>query len=156
MSVHFDDTEWRAYDVKAERLAAAADALSRRAEAANTEWLARYTCTTAHGRILSVAVSVKTVVAMPRWSGFASAPVAEQEEWRRFSAALRAHEHGHLDLVVEHLSQVDERLIGRSRAAAQAEWEQALAVLEAASQAYDRATDHGRNEGTRIDIGVDA
>lgn len=154
MSVEFSDTEWRVYDVDAESLAAAAQAISQMDEAAETEWFPRYEYTTSGSRLASAAVTVRTSVAMPQWTGFASAPKAEKDEWRRFCAALHAHERGHIDLVVEHLSNIDERLVGKSVSAARRVWEQALAALESASQAYDRRTDHGRNQGTIIEVGI--
>ena len=56
-----------------------------------------------------------------------------------------------LDLVVQHLSDVDERLVGKSIASAEQTWNQALEALQSASCAYDQQTDHGRRQGTVID-----
>lgn len=74
----------------------------------------------------------------------------------RFCAALEAHEEGHVELVVQQLSGLDERLVGQSVGAAQRVWKQALAAVEAASETYDRETDHGRKRGTIIDVSVGA
>ena len=93
---------------------------------------------------------------MPRWTGEASASRTEKNEWRRFLSALRAHEKGHLELVVRHLGNVDTQLVGKSIAAARDRWTKVLAALKAASEAYDSATDHGRRQGTYIDVHVGA
>jgi predicted secreted Zn-dependent protease len=154
MSLDFSETEWRVYDVDADSLAAVAEAISRLSEAAQAEWFPAYEFTTSRGRLATVAVTVGTRVTMPRWTGRPSAPAAEQAEWTRFCDALREHEQGHIDLVMEHLSGVDERLLGQSVTAARRIWQQALESLEAASGAYDRQTDHGRNQGTVIDISI--
>jgi predicted secreted Zn-dependent protease len=153
MSVDMHDTAWRTYDIDAPTLAAAAAAIARMREAARTEWSARYEHTTSGGRLVSAAVVVKTVVTMPRWIAEASAPAAERNEWRRFLSALQAHEQGHLELVHRHLGAVDTRLVGASVTVAMARWSQSLAALTAASDAYDRATDHGRLRGTCLHIG---
>jgi predicted secreted Zn-dependent protease len=152
MSVEFSDTERGFYDVDADSLAAAAEAISQMAEAAETEWFPRYEYQTMGHALSSAAVSVRTRITLPRWTGYRSAAKAEQDEWRRFCAALEAHEEGHIELVVRHFSDLDERLVGQSVAAAQRVWERALAALESASQAYDRETDHGRKRGTIIDV----
>jgi predicted secreted Zn-dependent protease len=157
MSVDFHETEWRLYDINgAATLAAAAAVLSRRREAGTTEWFPRYDCTTSHDRITGVAVSVRTVVTMPRWSGYESASEADKREWDRFCAALRTHEQGHLQLVRHHFADLDQRLAGKTPAAARRLWTAALAALEGASRNYDRDTDHGRQQGTIIDLAVDA
>jgi predicted secreted Zn-dependent protease len=154
MSVEFSDTEWIAYDVDADGLAAAADAIATMDEAAQAEWFPAYSFTTAGGRLVSADVTVRTRVTMPRWTTLSAAHPVEQIEWKRFCGALRAHEQGHIDLVVRHLSTVDRELVGKTTAAAQRSWEQALAQLESASRAYDHATDHGRKHGTIINASV--
>jgi predicted secreted Zn-dependent protease len=47
---------------------------------------------------------VKTRITMPHWPGYDSAPDADQREWDRFLAALKAHEQGHVDLVLQRLT----------------------------------------------------
>jgi predicted secreted Zn-dependent protease len=155
MSVDFRDTEWRVVDVDATSLSAAAEAISQMNEAAETEWFPSYEYKTTAGRLADVAVTVRIRVTMPQWTGYALAPKEEKDEWDRFCAALHEHERGHIDLVVQHLSGVDERLVGTSEVTAKREWERALAALNSASQSFDRETNHGRNQGTIININVD-
>ena len=155
MSVEFSDTEWRVYDVEADSLAAAAQVILQMDEPAEAEWFPSYEYTTSLGRLTSAAVTVRMRVTMPHWTGYHSAPLEEQDEWTRFCAALRDHEQSHLELVRRHLTDVDRQLVGNSVTAAERSWEQALARLKSASQAYDGETDHGRRQGTIINFGID-
>lgn len=152
MSVEIRETDWRLYDVDAPSLAGVAGAIAHMREAAKAQWFAGYEYTVSHGRLVNVTVTVRTVVTMPRWSGEAAARRAEKDEWRRFISALRTHEKGHLELVVRHLGDADTQLVGKSVEAARDRWTQVLAGLKAASEAYDRATDHGRRQGTCIHV----
>jgi len=154
VSVEFGDTERGFYDVDAGTLAEAAEAISQMAEAAETEWFPRYEYETTGHVLSSATVDVRTRITLPRWTGYDAADEAEKGEWRRFCKALEAHEEGHVGLVIEHLSDVDEKLIGQSVAGAQRIWEQTLAELASASAAYDRETDHGRKRGTVIGVGA--
>ena len=77
MSVDIRATEWRTYEVIGASLAGAAAAIAHMREAAKADWFAGYEYTTSHGRLVNVAVTVRTVVTMPRWTGEASASGAE-------------------------------------------------------------------------------
>ena len=154
MAAQFRNTEWMTYDVHAETLEGAASAIAQMAEAATAEWFPRYDYKTAGGRISKITVTVALRVTMPRWVEYVIATRPEQAEWDRFCRALRAHEQGHLDLVAEHLQRIDERMLGRAPDAAKRAWDAALAALADASAEYDRTTDHGRTDGTVIDVGV--
>ena len=156
MSVEFGDTTWISKPVAGTTLAAAAAAISQMIEAAKTEWFPRYSYETTGDVISSAAVTVKTQVTMPSWSGYGMASQAEKDEWDRFCTALRTHEQGHIQLVVDQLSGVDEQLVGKSVDGAAQAWEDALSGLRSASDAYDDTTDHGRNQGTIVDVGVSA
>jgi predicted secreted Zn-dependent protease len=103
--------------------------------------------------VSDVAVTVRTRVTLPDWSG-STASEAEKAEWSRFCAALRDHEQGHVDLVLDRLSHVDQSLIGKASGDASKAWDDALNTLSTASAAYDDATDHGRNQGCVIDVSV--
>ena len=154
MSTRFPDTEWTTYDVAGDTLAEAAAQVSDLPEAATTEWFPHFSSTTVGGRLAHVDVEVRTRVTMPHWTGYAAASSGDRQEWDRFCAALRAHEQRHLALVREHLHDVESRLIGQTPARAAARWTQVLDALDAASRAFDRATDHGRAAGTTLDVAV--
>jgi predicted secreted Zn-dependent protease len=151
MSIQFSDTEWMTKSVDGSTLAAVSQAISQIDEAAKTQWFPAYTANMHDDTLTNVAVTVRTKVTMPQWSGYANASQPEKDEWDRFYAALRAHEQGHLDLVTSQLSGVDERLTGRSTSDASAAWSKALAKLNSASNDYDASNDHGRSQGTVID-----
>jgi hypothetical protein len=145
MSVEFSGPERVACDIDGDNLAAVAEAISRKDEAGKAEWVPRYDYQVTGSNLSSVTVT---------WSGYGSARQAEKDEWDRFLAALETHEQGHIDLVVKYLSNIDEQMIGQSLDAAKQAWENALAALQSASDAYDRQSDHGRNQGTIIDVSV--
>lgn len=153
MSVEFVDTEWASYDVRADTLEQAAEAISDREEAATAEWFPRYEYE-ADQFVTSAVVTVATKITMPRWVGIESAPAAERAEWERFCSALHRHEQGHVQLVTKFLSDVDTQLIGESVDAALKVWDRRLKALAGASRAYDLQTDHGRKLGTVIDLSV--
>lgn len=154
MSVEFSETEWKYEPVQASTLAGVADAISQMEEAAKTEWFPAYKYDTTDEAVSGAVVTVKTKVTMPLWSGYTNVSQGQKDEWDRFMVALRTHEQGHLDLVSEGLSNVDGSLVGLSVNDAKKAWADALDALRSASDAYDAATDHGRNEGTIIDAGV--
>jgi predicted secreted Zn-dependent protease len=152
--VQFIDTDWTTRSVGGSTLAAVAQTISQMEEAAKTEWFPAYTANAPDDVLTGVAVTVRTKVTMPQWSGYANASQAERDEWDRFCAALRAHEQGHLDLVTSQLSGIDERLVGHSTSDASAAWANALGELNSATIDYDSSTDHGRSQGTIIDTSL--
>jgi predicted secreted Zn-dependent protease len=154
MSLDFSDTEWVSAPAAGTTLAAVAATITAMPEAATTKSFPRYAYETTGDVISSVTVTVRTRVTMPDWSGYATASQAEKDEWDRFCAALRAHEQGHIQLVLDNLAGIDGQLVGKSVSDAAQAWNDALVGLKSASDAYDQSTDHGRNQGTTIDISV--
>jgi len=155
VSIDFSATEWVSFDVAGATLADAASAIAHLPEAGQTEWWPRYDFQTdEHGHVSDVTLTVATRVTLPSWSGHQSASGGEQREWDRFAAALQAHEQGHLELVVSHLNELDQHMLGVSHDHAQNIFHQALQQLHAASEAYDQQTNHGQNTGTVIDLSV--
>ena len=155
MGVQFRETDWTTYDVHAKTLEEAASSIAQMAEAAACEWFPRYEYETAGGRISTITVTVAVHVTMPRWVEHAVATRPERAEWDRFCRALRAHEHGHINLVVDHLRRIDERMLGLAHDVARRVWEAARATLAEASAEFDRITDDGRTHGAVIDVTVD-
>ncbi|HET8670240.1 MAG TPA: DUF922 domain-containing protein [Candidatus Saccharimonadales bacterium] len=154
MSVELSDIQWLAEPIDGTTLETVAETISQMTEAATIEWFPRYDYETTGGVVSSAAVTVETRIKMPQWTGYSTATDVEQNEWDRFFAALRRHEQGHVELVVEHLSDVDELLTGKSIESAKQLWISALAALQTASRAYDQETDHGRKQGAIIDVTV--
>jgi predicted secreted Zn-dependent protease len=152
MSTEFTDTEHTTYDLQGRTLSDVAEEIAGKEESAKAEWFPSYTYTTTGQQLGTAEVIVRTKITMPRWSSYDSAQEADQREWDRFFSALQAHEQGHVDLVLQHLTKIDEQLLGQSPSGAAEIWRDALDTLKAASDAYDHDTDHGRNQGTIIDL----
>jgi predicted secreted Zn-dependent protease len=152
MPVDFADTERASSDVHGGTLAAVASVISQMDEAGKAEWSPTYIMTADDAP--AVTVTVKTKITMPRWSEYGTACQAEKGEWDRFFAALETHEQGHIDLVRQHLGGIDEQMAGQSSDGAKQLWVSALQDLQSASDSYDADTDHGRNQGTVIDVSV--
>jgi predicted secreted Zn-dependent protease len=158
VSVEFRDTQWTSVPVDGANLLEVAQTISQLAEpwkeAGNTEWTPRYGWETTAEVVSGVTVTVDTRVTLPIWTQYDSASQPEKTEWDRFCGALRAHEQGHLDLVHDRLSDVDQRMLGKSLSDAIQAWQDAQTALQSSSDAYDASTDHGRNAGTVIDVSV--
>jgi len=152
MSVELGKTQWLTELVPGTTLKAVAETISQMAEAATTEWFPRYDYEATGEVVSSAAVAIEIRIKMPEWTGYSTATDAERIEWDRFLAALQRHEQGHVELVVEHLSDVDELLIGKSIESAKQSWKSALVTLKTASRTYDQETDHGRKQGAIINV----
>jgi len=152
MSTEFTDTERTTYDLQGRTLSEVAEEIAGKEESAKAEWFPSYTYTTTGQQLGTAEVMVRTKITMPRWSSYESAPGADQREWDRFFSALQVHEQGHVDLVLQHLTNIDEQLLGQLPAGAAEIWRDALNTLKAANDTYDHDTDHGRNQGTILEV----
>jgi hypothetical protein len=154
VSVTFSDTERVYMDVHGKTLADVAAVIAQQDEtdkdAPKAESFPHYQLA---DDLSAATVTVRTKITMPRWPEYTSAPQAEKDEWDRFFAALQAHEEGHIDLVRQQLSGIDDQLAGLSSDQANSAWTAALQQLQDASDSYDTDTDHGRNQGTIINLG---
>jgi predicted secreted Zn-dependent protease len=150
-----DEPERVTYDVHGSTLAEVAAAMAEMDEAGRAEWWPSYDYQQADGVITSANVRVVQRMTMPRWPEYTAASQASRTEWDRAWHALEAHEEGHFQLVSQHVASLEQQLIGQPVEAAQGIFDHALADLATASEAYDTATDHGRNQGTVIDLDVD-
>jgi predicted secreted Zn-dependent protease len=157
MATQFGEVEWECYGVSGATLAEVAAAISHLPEAGSTEWFPRYEYETdEHGILTSATVTVGWRITLPHWDGYDAAGHAAQHEWHRFWTALEAHERGHLDIAEELFRDLEEHLVGKSAGRAQRVFDHAVHAVQTASDVYDRHNDHGRTEGTVIDVGVDA
>ncbi len=153
MPVDIISPEQVSYTVDGDSLATLAQVISGQDEAAKAEWFPRYEYEMNGSVVSSVTVTVVTRITMPEWGAYGSASQPEKDEWDRFLAALQSHEQGHLDLVSQYLSNIDEKMTGQSLNGAVSVWKQVLGDLAQASEVYDRQSDHGRNQGTIINLG---
>ncbi len=156
MTTQFYDVTWEWSTVSGASLRDVAAALEGLAEAGHARWSPQFSYEGGDGDVAaSVAVTVGQEITLPNWDGRATASDAEGAEWDRFLSELQAHEQGHLDLAVQYLGNLDERMVGQPISQLQEIFDGALNDLQAASDAYDASTDHGRNTGTIISVDVD-
>jgi predicted secreted Zn-dependent protease len=144
---------WTTHDVHGHNLEAVAQAIQAMTEAGQTKWMPTYHAQQWDGQTIARAqVDVQVLVTMPHWVESAQAPAAEQAEWERFLTALHTHEQGHIDIVNTYLENADTLLEGVDEQTAASQWQANLDALQAASDQYDAGNDHGRNEGTTINL----
>lgn len=150
MTVDFRITDRQWYEIHGHTVAAVADAVAHLAEPGVVEWFPYYGCEDDGTVVTAAAVTVDTRVTLPTWSELAAAAPEDQAEWDRFHAAVVAHTDCHLALVATHLAEADTWLVGCTPEEAGARWQQGLLGLQAASEALDAETDHGRLSGAAI------
>lgn len=143
------------YPVTGATLAQAAAVIEAREEAGLTEWKPKlkYDKDDA-GLVTHATVTVPLTITMPNWSAASKLSKAAKAEWDRFYQALEAHEQGHVDLVNKHLGGLGATLVGKTEAEASDAFANAVQELKDASDTYDVDTDHGRNHGTELDVGI--
>lgn len=153
MTMEYSDIEWVSYSVSGATLADVVAAVSAQPEAGSAEWHPDYSYEADDsGTVTDATVHIGWKITMPQWDGYDSATDSQKAEWDRFWSALETHERGHLDLVDQYLRDIDQQMIGQPVAAAQKVWSDALTSLQSGSDSYDSQNDHGRNQGTNIDV----
>jgi predicted secreted Zn-dependent protease len=105
--------------------------------------------------VTSARITVAETLELPTWTDKGSATTAEQQEWTRFSAALAAHENGHVakDVAGFANAHVAAKAAGTVEKANTAVGEVDAKVTRANAD-YDTATDHGRNAGTKLNTNL--
>lgn len=109
-------------------------------------------------RIGNLRVDVKATMLLPRWTGVDTAPASLQEEWERYSQALRVHEDGHAahaDQAAEEIQRRFAAVGGGMRCTQLGEELNRIgqAVLDdyaARDKQYDETTEHGATQGARL------
>jgi predicted secreted Zn-dependent protease len=140
------------FDIDGETLADAAAVLQGMGDAADTTWKPVYNSNETDGRVTSVTIDVEVNVLMPNWPGASKLNKEARAEWDRAYKALADHEQGHVDLVKKMLKGVATKMVGKTKAQADAIFNKAVADLKKESDAYDTRTDHGRKTGTVINV----
>ena len=87
------------------------------------------------------------VVTLPRLANEGGVSSETLARWRRFTAALEAHEAGHARWAYEHLGDVKAALSAPSCAGAGAAGEAAIRRIALDDGAYDQQTRHGATQG---------
>jgi predicted secreted Zn-dependent protease len=109
MVVHADETFYDITGANAAELRRAMRAHGPRDDertwSGRTDWSIRWTFSFSPGRgtcrITDARVELQSLVRLPRWRPPPSAPEALVADWERYVGALRAHEHGHVEIAAE-------------------------------------------------------
>lgn len=135
-------------------LADAANTVSARTEAGSETSTPSLDTVTDDGRIVSATVTVAQAIELPSWSGRAGGTATQQAEWDRFSAALSAHEDGHVAKDVAAWAGAHRKIVGKSEKGGNDTLDAISAAADKANDDYDTATKHGLTQGTGIDPNV--
>lgn len=95
----------------------------------------------------AATVRFAATVTLPRLVGIAALPPDVQASWRRYRAALEAHESNHARYAYRHRGEVLSAIRGATCSTAEAAGQAVLQQLIDHDLAYDRATQHGASEG---------
>lgn len=104
-------------------------------------------------RLSNVRIELRSIVTLPAWTGEPQASEPARHGWRRYLAALRSHEHGHVRIALDGAREVRRALESarapcttlpaHANARAQARWDE----TRERQRAFDRETAHGRRQG---------
>jgi hypothetical protein len=108
------------------------------------------------GKVSLASVTVTETRSLPTWTERGEPSAPQVAEWERFRTALAAHEQTHLDIDQKTFKDVHKKALGVSYAKANERIDEVEAAATEANKVFDDATDHGRNNGTKIDANVGA
>jgi predicted secreted Zn-dependent protease len=121
-------------------------------------WKAKYKTEGGRCSIGDLHLTVAAAITFPRWSNSSAGTAGLREKWEQMAKALRNHEDGHKDNGVRGANDLARRL--RSLPAQpdcrtleqeiNANYERMLKVHRELDVAYDRATNHGENQGVSL------
>lgn len=106
--------------------------------------------------ITRATLDVTQVMTMPRWLEYSRQCPPVRQAWDSFYSALRSHEDGHVAIDNQQFPGQHSRFIGQAQSDTQSVSTQLRADVQAAQDAYDSTTDHGRqgNPPTILDTTV--
>jgi len=155
MDYTWNTTARHEYDISGATLEDVVAAIEGMDEAGRAEWWPSWEYDTdASGEITDARVTVDSAITLPTWVDESSASGPEQTEWRRFLQALSDHEDGHIERVRNFLDGTDERILHGDPSTATSNFDWIVSELQESSTMYDQETDHGRADGTVIDLDV--
>jgi predicted secreted Zn-dependent protease len=107
------------------------------------------------GALREAQIKLLLVVTLPSWQGQERAPAALRAAWSKFSAALRRHEEGHVEIALRHVARLRAALQAmKPEAACPDLLKRAEALLHDVDAAmmkeqldYDATTNHGATQG---------
>jgi predicted secreted Zn-dependent protease len=105
-----------------------------------------------------VAVAVGIAQTMPKWRGQEKGASGLKALWTKFIAALQRHEDGHKENGLKAGREIEAAVLGIKpasncedlAAAANAAADAIVTKYRTLDEAYDRKTDHGRNQGATL------
>lgn len=103
---------------------------------------------TANSLLTRVDLTVKLTIGMPAWAHRRRRPQMEQDEWDRFSGALRHHEDGHITIFRREAPETYDCLLNATPATINDVLKEERQRILTLSDAYDHRTDHGRQQQT--------
>lgn len=106
-------------------------------------------------RITAARFTVFQEVALPTWSDKGAATTKQQAEWNRFSAAIKAHEDGHVATDRKSYANAHRKIKGQTPTDGDTIWKGLDEQAKKDNKAFDTATDSGRNTGTNINANID-
>ena len=110
------------------------------------------------GPIKLANVTVLETRSLPTWIDRGTPTPEQTAEWDRFRAAVAVHEQAHLDIDTKAFTNVHTKALGVKEDKANERIDAVIEAANAANDAFDSPaqTDHGRNNGTKIDTNVGA
>ena len=105
--------------------------------------------------VISAQVTVDQEVELPVWSDKANATKNQQAEWDRFHAAITTHEAGHVGKDKTAFAGVHSKMLKKTEADADTEFNTAVAQAKTDNKAYDTSTNSGITQGTGINPNID-
>jgi hypothetical protein len=132
----------------------AANTIAARTEAGSETSTPSLDTVTDGGRIVTATVTVAQAIELPSWADRASGTPAQQAEWDRFSAAITAHEDGHVAKDVAAWAGAHAKIAGKSEKDGNDTFDAISRASDKSNDDYDTATKHGLTQGTGIDPNV--
>lgn len=116
-----------------------------------------YTYDSEEGRSTRVNIELTLHIRLPRWGGEGhnSASDAAKAEWERMLGVLEAHEDHHAEIARTWAPRFKERLLGLPVGQISARYNEIYEQMQAEQDQYDEDTDHGQNEGVRLDTSIE-
>jgi len=106
-------------------------------------------------RITAARFTVFQTVELPTWTDRATATANQQAEWNRFSAAIAAHEAGHVATDKKSYSNAHTKILRTTPAEGDTTWKNLDDKATKDNQTFDAGNDHGRKAGTNINANID-
>jgi predicted secreted Zn-dependent protease len=159
MALVIAPTVTRHYDLTAATLAEVVGLFPDEDEVGSCTWefpypAYEYDAVGRNGKPRGLRVHMTIKIELPRWVGRNSAAAAERTEWDRFLTALRQHERGHETRARTGARALHNRMADTRVNDLATVFEEEQAKIQATSDAYDTASDHGRKPppGTIITV----